>query len=101
MGPLRGGENVLCFDLGPGSAGVYIFWGEGKGERDREHKQARNRGRGWGERIRSRLHAASTEPDVGLELTNFEIVTRAEIKSPMLNQLSHPGPPAGIYICKN
>ena len=37
----------------------------------------RERGR---ERIPSRLQAVSTEPDVGLEPTNCEIMTRAEIK---------------------
>ena len=39
------------------------------------------------------LHGA--EPDAGLELTNREIMTRAEIKSQTLNQLSHPGAPKG------
>ena len=33
----------------------------------------------------SRPRAVSTEPDVGLELTDHEIMTRAEIKSRMLN----------------
>ena len=28
----------------------------------------------------SRLQAVSTEPDVGLELTNYEIMTRAEVR---------------------
>ena len=45
------------------------------------------------ERIPSRLHAVSTEPDAGLEPTNHKIMTRAEIKSQTLNQLSHPGAP--------
>ena len=40
----------------------------------------------------SRLHAVSTEPDTGLELTNREIMTRAEIKSQSPNRLSHSGP---------
>ena len=40
-----------------------------------------------GERILSRLHAVSTEPDPGLELTN------PEIKTQTLNSLSHPGTP--------
>ena len=30
---------------------------------------------GGGERIPSRLHSVSAEPDVGLELTNCEMVT--------------------------
>ena len=38
-------------------------------------------------------HAVGTEPDAGLDLTNREIVTRAEIKSGTLNRLSHPGAP--------
>ena len=41
---------------------------EGQRERERE----RERGR---ERILSRLHAVSTEPDAGLEATNQEIMT--------------------------
>ena len=35
----------------------------------------------------------SAEPDVGLELTNHEIMTWAETKSQMLNGRSHPGAP--------
>ena len=30
---------------------------------------------------------------MGLDLTNYEIMTWADIKSQMLNQLSHPGTP--------
>ena len=44
--------------------------GDGCRDRDRERK-----------RIPSRLRTVSTEPDAGLELTNREIMTRAEIKS--------------------
>ena len=44
-------------------------------------------------RIPSRLHAVDAEPDVGLELTNREIPTGAEIKSQTLNRLGHPGIP--------
>ena len=52
---------------------------------------AAERGR---ERIPNRLHAVSTEPDVVLDSTNCErIMTRASIKSQMLNGLSHPGSP--------
>ena len=50
-------------------------------------------GRGEREGIPSRLPTVSTEPDVGLDLTNCEIMTRAEIKSQMLNRLSHPDTP--------
>ena len=35
----------------------------------------------------------NTEPDIGLNLTNHEIMTKAKIKSQTLNQLSHPGAP--------
>ena len=35
--------------------------------------------------------SALAEPDAGLDLTNCEIMTWAETKSQMLNQLSHPG----------
>ena len=58
-------------------------------ERERVHKQGRDRESGK-EKIPSRLHAVSTEPNVGLDLTNREIMTWAKIKSRMLNRLSHP-----------
>ena len=45
------------------------------------------------DRIPSRLHAVSAEPDVGLKLTNCEIMIWAEIKSQTPNRLSHPGTP--------
>ena len=54
--------------------------------------QGRGRERGR-QRIPSRLHAVSTEPDTRLELLNHEIVTRAKTKSQALNELSHPGAP--------
>ena len=44
-------------------------------------------------RIPSRFHAISTEPDVELELMNCEIAMRAQIMSQMLNQLCHAGAP--------
>ena len=43
-------------------------------ERERAHEPGRGRERGR-ERIPSRLHTASSEPDVELELTNHEIMT--------------------------
>ena len=43
-------------------------------ERERELEQGRGRERG-GERIQGGLRAVSTEPDVGLELRNREIMT--------------------------
>ena len=52
------------------------------------HKQRRGREREKGERIPSRLCTVSAEPDVGLDPTNHEIMTRAEIKSQTLNQVS-------------
>ena len=62
--------------------------------REREQGRGRERERERGrERIPSRLHTLSAEPDVGLEVTNREIVTWAESKSQMLNRLSHPGAP--------
>ena len=47
---------------------------------EREHEQGRGSEKGR-ERIPSRLCAASTEPDIGLELKNCEIMTWAENKS--------------------
>ena len=43
--------------------------------RKREHKQGRGK-EGGRERIPSRLHAVSTEPNAGLKPTNDEIVTQ-------------------------
>ena len=40
----------------------------GEGQRGREREREK-------ERIPSRLHTVSTEPDVGLKLTNHEITT--------------------------
>ena len=50
-------------------------------ERDREteHDQGRGRERETESEAGSRLWAVSTELDVGLELTNYEIVTWAEV----------------------
>ena len=45
-----------------------------------EHEQGRGRER-VRDRIPSELRAVSAQPDVGLELTNGKLVTRAEIKS--------------------
>ena len=45
------------------------------------------------EKIPSRLFTVSTKPNAGLKPTNHEIMTRDEIKSQKLNQLSHPGAP--------
>ena len=59
---------------------VYLFlrergWarvGEGQRQRERERERERDTERG---RIPRGLHAVSTEPDAGLQLTNCEIVT--------------------------
>ena len=48
---------------------VYLFILKG-----REHEQGRSRERGR-ERIPSRLHTVNTEPEVGLESTNREVMT--------------------------
>ena len=61
-------------------------------ERERAQAEERQRERGR-ERIPSRLCTVSTESDVGLELTNCEIMTLAETKSLMLNEVSHHGAP--------
>ena len=45
---------------------------------ERKCKQVRGREKQEKERIPSRLHAVSTEPDVGLKLMNSEIMTWAE-----------------------
>ena len=45
------------------------------------------------QRIPSRLLAASTEPAVGLDPTNREIMTWAEVEGQPLHRLSHPGAP--------
>ena len=50
------------------------------------------------ERVPSRLHTVSVEPDMGLKLTNCEITTSAKIESQILNRLSHPGTPS-IFLC--
>ena len=52
-------------------------------ERERE-RASRGRTEREGERIPSRLCTASTEPDVGLELMNHEVMTRAKVRSWML-----------------
>ena len=67
---------------------IYLFW-EREGRRGRERERERTQGK---------LHAVSTEPDVGLELTKHEIVTWAEIKSQTRNRLSHPGVPWPLFL---
>ena len=55
----------------------------GEGQRERETEDP------------SRLSAVSTEPDVGLELTNCDIMTCAEVG---LSLLSHPGAPVPYVL---
>ena len=45
------------------------------------------------ERISSRRLSVSAEPGTGLNLDNYEIMSRAENKSRTLSLLSHPGVP--------
>ena len=56
-------------------------WGESETERERERQRERER------ENPKQIHAATAEPNKGLDLMN------GEIKSQMLNQLSHPGAP--------
>ena len=53
-----------------------------------------------GERIPSRLHAVSTESDMGLDITNSEIIPRVKIKGRTLNPLSYPRAPR-LLICNS
>ena len=63
------------------------------------HKQRRGREKGR-EGIPSRLRTVSTEPDMGLEPTHHKLMTQAEVKSPVLNQLRHSGAPrTGSFVC--
>ena len=69
---------------------VYLF----QRQRERDWKWAGEGLREREERIPSRLHAVSAEPDAGLSIMNRVIMTWAEIKSWPLNRLSHPGAPS-------
>ena len=53
---------------------------ERESERERESKKGRSRERGR-ERIPNRLLDVSTEPDSGLDPTDYEFMTCAKIKS--------------------
>ena len=64
---------------------IYLFW---------ETAHVRHSETAWGkgrERGRESQEGSALESDAGLELTNHDIMTWAEIKSWMLNWLSHPG----------
>ena len=58
---------------------MHVSWGGTERERERENPQ--------------QGHVQCRAPQLGLEPTNREIMTRAKIKSPTLNGLSHPGTP--------
>ena len=75
----------------------FLFWSLFIWETERERVGERQRERGR-ERIPSRLHTVTVEPDVGLKLTNRKIMTWAEMKSWMPNWLSHPGAPQYFSI---
>ena len=85
MGPTREKINFSILN-------IHLFiWRK----RERE-TQTQHMGEGQREvdRIPSRL---STEPDVGLELPNSEIMTWAETKNPTLSHLSHPAPQMLVF----
>ena len=60
---------------------------------ERERERAGDKQREGEIEYPSSLLTVSTEPGVGLDLMNPEIMTRVEIKSWTLNQLSHLGAP--------
>ena len=65
------------------------------------HKREQRRGREReGERQSQAGSRLSTEPDVGLDLMNHEIMTGAKIKSLALKPPTHPGapPPPPLYF---
>ena len=66
-------------------------------EREREEERVRDRGR---ERIPSMLCGVSAEPEIGLILTNCGIMTLAEIKGLMLDQVIHSGTPCLSFLLR-
>ena len=54
---------------------VYLFLGQ----RETEHERGRGREGDTESEAGSRLRAINPEPDAGLELTDLEIVTQAEV----------------------
>ena len=67
-----------------------------EGQRETEHEQGRGREGDPESEAGSRLQAVGTEPDMGLELTNREIMTRAEVGRSI--RLSHPGTPVSAVF---
>ena len=66
-------------------------------ERQRAHAQTGGAERRR-ERIPSKFHTVSTEPDMELNPTNHEIMIWTKIKSWMLNGWSHPGIPIVLFF---
>ena len=85
---------LISYHLSPLSFSCLCIYFERESVSTREWRKGREReGDRERERIPSRLCSVSTEPDMALDPTNHKIMTRAEIKSQPLNQLSHPGAP--------
>ena len=61
-------------------------------EKESAHKLREGQRESERERISSRLRTVSIEPDLGLDLTNHEIITGAMIKSWTLNQCATQAP---------
>ena len=67
-------------------------------DRETECEQGRGREKETEHEAGSRLRAVSTEPDVGLELTNHEIMTWAEVRH--LTNWAHEGTPRNPFKFK-
>ena len=74
--------------------GLFIYF-----EREKERaSMSRGRETEKRERIPSRFHTVSAEPDMGLNTTNCAIITWAKMKSQMLNCLGHSGVPRNPFL---
>ena len=62
-------------------------------EKERERSSMSGLGTEQGRENFKQVCTVSVEPSMGLELTNYEIMTWPKIKSQTLNWLSHPGNP--------
>ena len=76
---------------------MFVYFWE-KEESTRVHMWARKKQREGERESKAGCETISVEPDAGLELTNREIMTWAEIKSWTLNLLSHSGAPITILF---
>ena len=73
---------------------IFIYF---EGEIESHQERGRERGR---ENLRQVPHCPR-RANLGLELTNCEVMTRAEIKSQTLNRRSHPGAPTDfVFNCR-